>query len=222
MNNLIALLVLAFNGNNLCLEFASLSGSVSALLGFVAKVVEFLTGELVLLGQELSTIELRKCNTRALLLNALGLRGEATALLDAIGDVGADRDISHGLDTTSNNNILNSAHNGHGSKMKSLLRATALAINTDTRHRFGDLLRGQHNHAANVAGLHADLVNTATDNIVNLSTINSSSGHQLIADYSTKISGVPLTKSAILAAAGSAAGFYNVGSVGHLCVKVKQ
>ena len=210
VNDLLAVLGLALEGEDLLLELALLDGLDSLDVGLVAKLVQLLLGQVVLLGEELRTSELGELHTLTpVLLDSSGFLRASVSGLETVNDAGADWHLAHRLDTHGDHYIVGSAHHSLGSKVDGLKGGTALAIHARAGHLNGEL-RGKHAHAANVGSLGTDLGNATADNIVNSGRRDLCAVDQLVDRSSAKIYRMPSRESTVLLSSGSADALNNI------------
>jgi hypothetical protein len=147
---------------DLAVEAALVAGARRALLRGGRELVDLLTREVPLPGDQLRGQALGD-EAPGIGVAALdpGTEGEA----DALPERGAHRHEAHDLDARGDHDVVHPGHDGLGGERGGLLRRTALPVDRGGRHRFREA-GGEHGVAADVQALGPDLRDAAHDHVL--------------------------------------------------------
>ena len=155
-----------FHGDDLVVEVAAADRAEGALVAGQRVLLHLLAGQVPLLGDQLRAAELRDLLIAVAvqpLLGFVGRRGEAELLAD--DHRRRDRDLAHVLHAAGHDHVRGTRHDRLRAKGNGLLAGTALPVDGDAGNLFG-IAGGQPREPGDVAGLPADRVDTAGDDVV--------------------------------------------------------
>ncbi len=184
-------------------------------MAFERELLHLLAADVPLLGDHLRRAELRQRLGTVTLHPALGA-GEGFVETEGLRGQhgGGDRDHAHVLDAASDDDVRRAAHDGLGGEVHGLLRGAALAVDGGAGNFLGQTGR-EPAGAGDVAGLGADGVDAAENNVLNGGGVYTRAGHQRRERMGAQVGRVNLGQTAVAPAHGGADGLYNISLLHH-------